>query len=421
MVPPPPPSDAIMAEEGSSAQEHHGLLTLPSVPPVRRVFLSEAGAASMRRPAQVPAAGGRVAVLKGRAEVQERKADVREQLTQRLGSAGQVCKERRAILEEKGFQRLQRPAKVGNFLVADPWDRLRGRVREGVNEHDVLNDGNCARLRLQAAMALTQHWAPDCSTFSRALEKSIPGAPEGTGPKAMRSHKHPAGLPWEELVSRFKGTAGVVKKKLDDHTRMANLAAEECLKAVREGRYVIIENPGQSHLWQLPLYKELAKLPGMQWITLHNCAFGGKRRKYTGLLSNVPGLEEHCGKLCLAREENAPCDFSGLPHLSWKGSWNERSASTVTDGEAEYPAGMCEAMASAVVQCPAAAPELAARLPFAFLEVFSGPNAPLTTAVKQAFTSLGCGAAAASTPRALCPKEVPEASEPEAGTLPPRV
>ena len=113
------------------------------------------------------------------------------------------------------------------LMVAEPWDRLRGRKVEGVSEFDVSIDGNAQRLRRQASMSLVQHWAPDCSTFSRALGKPCPGAPPGKGPLPMRSMRRPAGLPWKELVDRFKGSAKVVQEKLDLHNFMANLAAEE--------------------------------------------------------------------------------------------------------------------------------------------------------------------------------------------------
>ena len=52
--------------------------------------------------------------------------------------------------------------------------------------------------------------------------------------------------------------------------------------------------------------------------------------------------------------------------------------------ESEYPLGMCSSMAKQIALCPGAAPELASSLPYTFMEVFSGPNAPLTQAVRRA-------------------------------------
>lgn len=200
----------------------------------------------------------------------------------------------------------------------------------------------------------------------------------------MRSMRRPAGLPWKELVDRFKGSAKVVQEKLDLHNFMANLAAEECCKAVMQGRFVVLENPAQSYIWELPAFKELAGMKGMVWITCHNCAHGGKRRKYTGFLTNVPGAQEALGVLCSAREEDAPCDFSGVPHLPWTASWKDGRVETLTAPEAQYPTGMCVALAKLIAACPDVSPALASQMPYAFLEVFSGPEAPLTQAVRSA-------------------------------------
>ena len=62
----------------------------------------------------------------------------------------------------------------------------------------------------------------------------------------MRSKQFPEGLPWQELKARFKGAAKVVREQIKLHNMLAGLAAAECLKAARQGRYVIVENPAQS-------------------------------------------------------------------------------------------------------------------------------------------------------------------------------
>ena len=142
-----------------------------------------------------------------------------------------------------------RSANRTKFLVAEPWDKLRGRVVDGKSEFDVSVPANAERLQRQAAMTLVQQWAPDCSTFSRALERPIPGAPEGKGPMPLRSKLHPRGLPWKTLLETFgPKKARVIQEKLELHNFMAVTAAKECIKAVKEGRYVCIENPGNSYL-----------------------------------------------------------------------------------------------------------------------------------------------------------------------------
>jgi len=333
--------------------------------------------------------------------------NVKAELVQRMEDAAEVMqqppggksKERQRM--EQDLSRVS--GRSARPLVAEPWDKLRGRLVAGKSEFDVTVPANEARLRSQAALALTQHWAPDCSTFSRALDNKVPGAKEGQGPMALRSKQHPEGLPWQELKARFKGKATVVQEKIRLHNLLAGLAAAECLKAARQGRFVIVENPAQSYLWDLPAFQELARLAGMEFITFHNCAFGGERRKYTAILTNVPGMKEACGIHCKARGDETPCDFSGKPHTSWAPTWKDGRIVTVTESEAEYPQALCKAMSGPIAMCPGAAPELAARMPFMFLEVYSGPNAPLTQAVRLAS---GAGR--------------PRPSEDENGGLPPR-
>ena len=268
---------------------------------------------------------------------------------------------------------------AAKWMVAEPWDKLRGAC------FDVLVEENATRLKRTAALSRVQHWAPDCKTFSRALEKAVPGMPKGRGPRPLRSLKQPEGFSMEQLRAEFGESAEVIGKKLADHNAMAILAAEACIKAIEEGRYFIVENPAQSLLWHLPIYKKLAAMAGVRWTVFHNCALGGLRRKYSGVLSNIPEVHECMkGKLCKARDEEAPCDFTGERHLSWAATWKESGASVVTEAEAEYPQGMCEALAKAIAARVVSVPAGSAGTPFAFLEVYSGPNAPLTAAVKQA-------------------------------------
>ena len=171
---------------------------------------------------------------------------------------------------------------------------------------------------------------------------------------------------------------------------MASLAAEECIKAVQDGRYLTLENPGQSWMWQLPLLLRLASLPGVQWFTYHSCAFGGDRRKYQGILTNVPGWKERCSLECGAREEDAPCEFSGQVHASWRPvKEGEGRPELPTQLEAEYPRKLAQALAGPMAELVKQVPEKAAGLAFAFVEVLSSLNAPLTVAVREAFRCIG--------------------------------
>ena len=72
----------------------------------------------------------------------------------------------------------------------------------------------------QCDLSKAQHWAPNCATFSRALEIPIPGVRFPPEPK--RSEEFPEGLPrmlaYEKLAPR-----------IENDTAMAHLAAKNHL------------------------------------------------------------------------------------------------------------------------------------------------------------------------------------------------
>ena len=180
-----------------------------------------------------------------------------------------------------------------------------------------------------------------------------------------------------------------LRAKIEGDTAMAVLAATQAALAVATGRFFIIENPSGSHLWDLPELVALAAMDGVHAVVLHTCAFGGERRKATTLLSNIPELQEECGRTCEERRAWAPCPFLGVPHKQWtktdgRGSWDSPAKK-----EAEYQSQLCTAMASAMVRRRQSMLDAGEHLPPTFfIEVFSGPNAPLTAAVAAAVKSV---------------------------------
>ena len=58
----------------------------------------------------------------------------------------------------------------------------------------------------------------------------------------------------------------------------------------------------------------LAGMDGVRTVLLHTCAFGGERRKATTLLTNVPEIQEECGRVCGERRAQANCPFLDVPH-----------------------------------------------------------------------------------------------------------
>ena len=98
--------------------------------------------------------------------------------------------------------------------MAEPWDLLRGR--------DVFTHKPVLKQELDAA--IKRDWAPNCSTFSRAREKPIPGVK--FPPKPLRNDPFPKGIP--NVLEKLQAAK---ERKLDLDTSMAEMAARDCIKS----------------------------------------------------------------------------------------------------------------------------------------------------------------------------------------------
>ena len=167
--------------------------------------------------------------------------------------------------------------------VFEPWDILRG--RDVFAQRDLLlKESDSADL---------SHWAPNCSSFSRARERPIPGV--RFPPKPLRTVTCPEGIP--EVLFRLNPSK---RRKLDDDTAMAKLSAERCIKAHTQGRSFSLEHPLNSLARNLPSWKHLESLQGVHVTPYHACMFdGGERRKAQVLIHNSVALGNAIGKVCL--------------------------------------------------------------------------------------------------------------------------
>ena len=163
------------------------------------------------------------------------------------------------------------------------------------------------------------------------------------------------------------------RKRLSADTEMAVMSAERCLARHRAGKLFSLEHPGRSIALHLPEWVRLRNEPGVFSTFYHTCMFdGSRRRKFQVLIHNLAELEG-MGKLC---HSHGRCERSRLPHEKWRPVIaNGRVQQFVTGEEREYPAGFCREYA-----------RLLRRTLTSFLEVFSGPNAPLSDAVSSRFT-----------------------------------
>ena len=129
----------------------------------------------------------------------------------------------------------------------EPWDLLRGR--------DVFTHKAVLNLELDAT--LIKHWAPNCSTFSRAREKPIPGVK--FSPKPLRNDRFPNGIP--EALEKLPAAK---RRKVNLDTEMAELAAKDCIKSHLSHRYFSLEHPRNSIARRLESWERLEGLQSLQ-------------------------------------------------------------------------------------------------------------------------------------------------------------
>lgn len=93
-----------------------------------------------------------------------------------------------------------------------------------------------AKLRKDLRRARLSHWAPNCSSFSRARERPIKGV--RFPPAPLRSPLFPTGIP--EVLGKLPPAK---RRKVTDDTKMAIMAAEYCEEAHLRGDLFSLEHP----------------------------------------------------------------------------------------------------------------------------------------------------------------------------------
>ena len=166
------------------------------------------------------------------------------------------------------------------------------------------------------------------------------------------------------------------RKRLETDTEMANLAADSCLEASESGRIFTLEHPFRSLARHLPSWKRLERAEGVICIEYSTCMFEGSRRKKRQvLITNSGHFVNEVGQECTG---NRQCDRSGQTHLKWKPLTSGSKVIQFTTGEErEYPIGFCQSYARVAESLLDNGKK--------FIEVFSGPNAPLSKEVANRF------------------------------------
>lgn len=189
------------------------------------------------------------------------------------------------------------------------------------------------------------HAGVPCGTASKAREKKVPahlkaqGAPE---PKPLRSLEHPLGFP------HLRGLDA--EKVLQANA--IYLFVFKCIEMCSsKGIFWSIENPRGSYLWAIPGFAELITLASKMAkptgnpkvdcfiVDFQSCNHGGKRDKWTRLLTN---MKELCALAGACTGDHA--------HLPWGVSLVGASWQFATASEAAYPQQLCRSMARYVEQ-----------------------------------------------------------------------
>ena len=264
--------------------------------------------------------------------------------------------------------------------VAEPWDRL-----VGGETMDLLLCEHRTRANVTEAKAAVAHFSPSCKTLTRIREVPIPGAK--FSPPPVRSAEFPRGL----QALRRPNWAGLAVRVENDNN-LADWALERCIRRAKAGLGFTLENPWGSYLWMFELARELAKLPGVRMVKLHNCRFfDGRKRKESCFCTNVEEIAGLIARLCSNR--NGICDRTGAGHDSWKPKVAEgKVLEFVSEMEAEFQPELCKCYAQGAAAFIA---KLGRDLEWDFVEFFAGPRSPLTRAVKEMVVPHGAAEAIA--------------------------
>eukprot|EP00438_Fugacium_kawagutii_P025124 Skav230797 [mRNA] locus=scaffold312:158893:163833:+ [translate_table: standard] len=213
------------------------------------------------------------------------------------------------------------------FDVAPPYDR------QVSAEMDFFTDrGKEIWEGLDATDVEAEHHAPDCKTFSRARGKPFwIGNRRYNGPPALRSEQHVLGFPW------LRGDAAA---RVRQGNRMATRSIKRCDELDENYKYFGLEHPYRSYMWYTKPAIALASKPGVRMAVFSNCCFGGRRQKWTAVLTNCEALYQALHK------PDCPHDMDWYDYQPYFDEAGE--IRYPTEEEAEYPEELCNAYAFAM-------------------------------------------------------------------------
>ena len=173
-----------------------------------------------------------------------------------------------------------------------------------------------------------EHEGPDCKTMSRARGKPfwLHGR-KHAGPPALRDDKN---------IMGFKNLRGTDAVRVRQGNKMAITSLKRCKDLDRKGKFFSFEHPYRSFVWDFHLAVELASMPHVRMAIFSNCCHGGRRQKWTAVLTNCKAVYDALHRPDCPHgpgESYAPYEVNGRIIFP-------------TEEEAEYPDGLCEAYAA---------------------------------------------------------------------------
>ena len=96
------------------------------------------------------------------------------------------------------------------------------------------------------------------------------------------------------------------------------------------GKYFSLEHPYRSFIWYMKATMELAARPNARMAVFSNCCYGGRRAKWTAVLTNNVGIYEVLHK--------PECPHHGEDYRPYVAGGR---VIFPTEEEAQYPTGLC--------------------------------------------------------------------------------
>lgn len=187
---------------------------------------------------------------------------------------------------------------------------------DGYDGWNILTDEGFSEGERLCSMLDHGHFAPPCRTLTRARRSDEHGVV-----KQLRSDEHPEGWGAPEAEEANKIVAAMVWL---------------ILLLVKRGRTFAVENPWDSYLWALKIMIKILRLPGVELVLLHQCAYGSVTPKPTGILTNAAWMKKVC-LMCWQVRKHYHLK-GGLVGKAW--SYHDDRLVWRTSLAAEYPCGL---------------------------------------------------------------------------------